>query len=191
MPRSSSFAPFALAVALIVPTGCKKAIESAEGAAIAAASGGKAKLTADGNIEVKTDEGTAKIELSGDKGVATITGQNADGTKFNAAFGADAKVPDGFPLPVMDGIKVMQGVVGDKNGKKSYAIMGTIAKPAKEVADFYDAAMKKAGLTVTRSEANLGGMVMLSLSGEGGGHKMGLVVQEAKGQTNVTFGGEW
>lgn len=191
MPSLSSLVPAALALALVVPTGCKKAIESAEGAAIAAASGGKAKLTADGNIEVKTNEGTAKIELSGEKGVATITGQNADGTKFNAAFGAAAKVPDGFPLPVMDGISVVQGVVGDKDGKKSYAVMGTVAKPAKEVADFYDSAMKKAGLTVTRSEANLGGMVMLSLAGEGGGHKMGVAIQEAKGQTTITFGGEW
>lgn len=191
MPRLSSLALAPLALALVIPTGCKKAVETAESAAIAAASGGKASLTADGKIEVKTDEGTAKIDLAGDKGVATITGTNADGTKFNAAFGTAAKAPEGFPLPMMDGLNVVQGAVSDKGGKKSYAVMGQIAKTAKEVADFYEPAMKKAGLTVTRSETNLGGLVMLALSGEGGGHKMGVAVQEAKGQTTVTFGGDW
>lgn len=178
-------------LALVVAVGCKKAVESAEGAAIAAASGGSATLTKDGNIEVKTDKGTAKIELSGDKGFATVTGTGADGAKFNAAFGASAKAPDGFPLPMMDGISVVQGAVSDKDGKKSYAVMGTTAKPAKDVAAFYEPELKKAGLTVTRSETNLGGVVMLALSGEGGGHKMGVAMQEAKGQTTVTFGGEW
>ncbi len=191
MSHRSSFALAALALALVTTIACKKAVESAESAALAAASGGKATLTKDGNIEVKTDEGTAKIELSGDKGIATVTGTGPDGAKFNAAFGAAAKAPDGFPLPMMDGLNVVQGAVSDKGGKKSYAVMGTTAKSAKDVAAYYEPELKKAGLTVTRSETNLGGVVMLALSGEGGGHKLGVAMQEAKGQTTVTFGGEW
>ena len=200
MPRLSSgratlLGTVLLATVLLAPallaTACSKAVETAESAAIAAASGGKASMTADGKIEVKTDEGTAKIELTGDKGAAVITGENADGTKFNAAFGAGAKVPDGFPLRIIDGLTITHSTVQDKDGKKSYAVMGQVQKPAKVVADFYEPELKKAGLKVTRTETNLGGMVMLALAGEGGGHNLSVALQESKGQTIVTIGGDW
>lgn len=171
--------------------GCEKTAESAGAAAIAAASGGKVKVVGDGKVEVTTAEGTAKLDVSGDKGVAKMTGENADGTKFNAAFGAGAKAPDGFPLPIMDGLGVMQGAVTEKDGKKSYAVMAQTQKPAKAIADFYEPELKKAGLTVTRSDSNLGGMVIIALNGEGGGRTMNVAVQEAGGQTTVTMGGDW
>lgn len=191
-PAATALLASALLATALLPMGaCSKAAESAQAAAIAAASGGKASMTADGKIEVKTDEGVAKIDLKGDKGAAVITGENADGTKFNATFGVGAKVPDGFPLAVIDGLTVTHSTVQDKDGKKSYALMGQVQKPAKAVADFYEPELKKAGLKVTRTETNLGGMVMLALAGEGSGHNLTVALQESNGQTTVTIGGDW
>lgn len=191
MHRHSPSIIIALALALSANAACSKAIDTAEAAAVAAASGGKARMTADGKLEVKTDEGTAKIDMSGGKGIATITGENADGTKFNAAFGVAAKAPDGFPLPIIGGMTVMQGAVQDQAGKKTYMVMGQVDKPAKAVADFYEPELKKAGLKVTRTDSNLGGMVITMLEGEGGGHKLSVAVQEAAGKSTVTMGGDW
>lgn len=179
------------ALVLSAGLGCSKAADTAQGAALAAASGGAASMTSDGKIEIKTPDGTAKIDVAGDKGVATITGTNADGTKMAAAFGAGAKVPDGFPLAIMDGLTIAQGVVSEKDGKKTYAVMAQTAKPAKAVAEFYEPELKKAGLTVTRADSNMGGMVVIALNGEAGGKSMNVGIQEAGGQTTVTMGGDW
>ncbi|MCC7111846.1 MAG: hypothetical protein IT382_21300, partial [Deltaproteobacteria bacterium] len=71
------------------------------------------------------------------------------------------------------------------------AVMGQVQKPAKEVADFYEAELKKLGLKVTRTEATMGPMRTVAVTGEGADRSMNVGANEAGGQTTVTIGGEW
>lgn len=176
-----------VAFALASLSACEKA---AKEVAVSVGSGGKASLGADGKITVKTDEGgTATIDTK--DGLAKVVATNAEGKEVTATFGASAKLPEGFPLPAFAGMTIVQGGVSTEEGKKSYAVMGQVQKPANEVADFYEAELKKLGLKVTRTEATMGPMRTVAVTGEGADRSMNVGANEAGGQTTVTIGGEW
>lgn len=176
-----------VAAALIALPACEKA---AQEVAVSVGSGGKASMGADGKITIKTDEGgTATIDAKG--GMAQVVATNADGKAVTATFGATAKMPEGFPLPAFAGMNVVQGAVSTENGKKTYAVMGQVQKPAKEVADFYEAELKKLGLKITRDDVSMGPMHTIAVTGEGADRRMSVNVNEAGGQTTIAMGGDW
>jgi len=129
-------------------------------------------------------------------GLVTFSGcQSCAESAVEAASGGEVKIdgsklPEGFPYGTPEGLVISQGVVQEKAGKKTFAVKGTVTKPAAAVADFYEADLKKHGLTVSRTAVNMGGMNTIVVEGKSATGKFAVSAMEQGGQTLVQMGGD-
>jgi hypothetical protein len=162
------------ALMLLCFSGCKCMGEKL----LETATGGQVKL--DGNsLSVKNDkgetvtfsgegkDGKGTLVVKNEKGeTATLTGDDTglkihskDGT---AEFGT-GKVPDGFPLSLMDGVTVQSGTHNKTDKGDAYSLMATLNKDPAVIADFYENELKGKGFKVERVQNPMAaGMVVLS-----------------------------
>lgn len=172
---------YVLPMILIALAGCENPVETM----IEAATGGKVKI--DGKTVTIEGKDGAKITTNLEKGedgkiTATVTNDKgevakwtADGKKMTvetaegtAEWGA-AKVPAGFPLPVIDGAKIVTaGTSKQKKKGTMYHVALMVKKESKEVSDFYETALKKEGLKVQRTEHKMAETSMVILNGRKG-----------------------
>ena len=96
-----------------------------------------------GTLVVKNEKGETATLTGDDKGVKI---QSKDGS---AEFGT-GKVPDGFPLPVIDGATVASGAHNKTAKGDAYTLMATINKDSVAIADFYEKELKAKGFKVER-----------------------------------------
>ncbi|MEE8409897.1 MAG: hypothetical protein V3T05_09845, partial [Myxococcota bacterium] len=128
------------------------------------------KITA--NLE-KGEDGKITTTVTNKKG--EVAKWTADGKKMTmetaegtAEWGA-AKIPDGFPLPVIDGAKIVSAASSTLKKKGTmYHVALTVKKAANEVADFYETALEKEGLSVQRTEHKMAEANMVMLNGRKG-----------------------
>jgi hypothetical protein len=172
------------ALALIVLVGCDG--KSVAEKSIEAATGGKVEVGKDGNVVIQTDKGT--MNVSGADGSVKISGTGDNGEKVNATFGTGGTIPAGFPLPVLDGMQVVQGATTEKDGKKTFFVMGTTTKSAKDAIAFYEPEVKKISATANTNHLDMNGAHTSTLSGEGNGKKVNITAMQTDGKpTNVTI----
>ena len=120
-----------------------------------------ATLTAEGKdgkgTIVVTNEKGEKATLTGDEKGVRI--QSKDGA---AEFGT-GKVPEGFPLPVIDGAQVASGTRHETPKGVGFSLMASSDKDPTTIADFYQRALKEKGFTVERVQnPSMAGMVVLN-----------------------------
>lgn len=146
-----------LLLLLLVFSGCKCMGEKL----LETATGGQVKL--DGNtLTVKNEKGETvtmtgnegKLTVTNDKGeTATVEGNEQGvrivGKEGTAEFGT-GKVPEGFPLKVIDGAKVESGMKSQGAKGEVFTLMATVAKESAAIADFYEADLKAKGFKIER-----------------------------------------
>jgi hypothetical protein len=143
-----------LAIMLLFVGGCRKSAEKTT----TKTPGGTVEVEGD-KVTVQTKDGKATMES--DKGSTKI--QTKDGTMTMS----ENKVPEGFPLPIMKGAKVEQGLhMTPADGQEFFQVGIKLAAPPKDIAEFYEKALKDKGLDVSRSETTTGDGVMIMLTGK-------------------------
>jgi hypothetical protein len=122
-----------------------------------------------------------------DKGKGgTVTVQTGDGKlEMSAPDSGQAKVPDGFPIKVINGAKVESSLKTTANGKVGYTLTLSVQQDAKAVADFYEAELKGAQQKVDRNEIESDGSLLITLTGDGATDATWLTVSRDKGATGV------
>jgi hypothetical protein len=143
-----------LAAMLLLVVGCGKSDEK------------KTVKTPGGSVTVEGD----KVTVQTDKGKATIESKGGT-TEIRTNEGTmtvgEGKVPDGFPLPVMRGAKVENSAhMAPPDGKEVFTLNAKIPAAFKDVADFYEKALKDKGLKVSRTEQASDDSQMVMLIGE-------------------------
>jgi hypothetical protein len=169
-----------LALALVIAT--TFACKSPEEMIVEAATGGKVdiekgKVTIKGEdgevVTMNSDEEGGKVTITNEKGEkATIDGKDGtmrvvsdDGV---AEFGT-GKLPEDFPLELIDGAKVVTSSSSNEGDKQSFHVMAHVDKAPKEVADFYAEKLEAAGFKkVKRTEHSMGNGAMITLNGRKG-----------------------
>lgn len=188
---------FLLGAAVAVTFGCKKMAESAA----ETASGGKVKFEGD-KVTVIGDKGQkAVIDTKGgtavvkdEKGQEAKITANSGGMKIEskegtAEFGAQ-EAPAGFPLPIYSGAKVMQSMHSTTDGD-AYTLSATIEAPVKDVASFYEKALKDKGLEVTSTVQEAAGNGMTTLVGKKDKLESTAIIMKASNDKNVTVTLTW
>ena len=196
---------YLLPLMLMVFSGCDNPAESM----IEAATGGKVKI--DGETVTIEGEDGEKITTNLEKGkdgkvTTTVTNEkgetakwSADGKKMTvetaegkAEWGA-AKVPEGFPLPVIDDAKIITAATSNQKKKGTmYHVSLMVKKEAKAVGDFYESALKKEGLKVKRTEHKMAEASMVMLNGRKGKKVQSTVhVSGREGTDEVTVMINW
>jgi hypothetical protein len=128
-----------------------------------------------GSIQVKGDDSSGSIKIESDEGTTTF------------GSGGDSSLPDW--LPAYPGAR-MEGVYSSKtNDVESAAFRLTTSDTAQEVIDFYEAAFRKAGMTVTKSKTEQGGKEFSQVIGaDSSGNRSAFVnVASEYGGTEVTM----
>lgn len=143
-----------LATMLLLVVGCGK---SDEKTTVKTPDG---SVTVEGEkMTVQTDKGKTTIETG--KGTTRI--QSKEGT---VTLGENT-IPDGFPLSLMRGAKVEHGThMTPPDGREIFQVGAKIPAATKEVADFYEKALKDKGLKVSRTEQTNDETQMVMLVGE-------------------------
>jgi hypothetical protein len=177
-----------LMVLLLVAAGaCKDPGEMLAEKAVEVASGGKVKV--DGQtVTITDDEGNeVTTTVTEEDGAVKGVVKNADGTEstYNAdesgvtvtskdgtaTFGSK-EIPKDFPLPVIDGAEVAGSASATKpDGEKSFQVTLRSEKSPGDIADYYQKALRDAGLKVRRQEHKMGGTHMVMLAGSKGKEK--------------------
>ena len=96
-----------------------------------------------GTLVVKNEKGETSTVVSDDKGLKV---QSKDGT---AEFGT-GKIPDGFPLPLIDGATVQSGIHNKTAKGDSFTLMASVTKDTAAIADFYAKELKTKGFKVEK-----------------------------------------
>jgi hypothetical protein len=188
---------FLLGAAVAVTIGCKKMAESAA----ESATGGKVKFEGD-KVTITGDKGQkAEIDTKGgtavvkdEKGQEAKITTNSGGMKIEskegtAEFGAQ-EAPAGFPLPIYSGAKVMQSMHSTANGD-AYTLSATIDAPVKDLATFYEKALKDKGLEVTSTVQEAGGNGMTALAGKKDKLESSVIIMKPSNDKNVTLTITW
>jgi len=136
---------------LLAVCGCRKSQEKAP----------PAEVEVEGDkVSVRTDEGTITVERSGTRGRVE--------TKDGGRFETDNKVPEGFPLPIMKGATVIQGIRSSQPGQpESLLVNLQVAESAEVAAAFYEKALADKGLKTTRTEQKSSEGTVIALVSEG------------------------
>ncbi|MBI5509897.1 MAG: hypothetical protein HY903_14165 [Deltaproteobacteria bacterium] len=163
-----------IVLALLAFSGCKCMGEKL----LETATGGQVKL--DGtSLTIKNDKGET-VTFAGEgkdgKGTLVVTNDKGETATFQgddkgvkieskdgiAEFGT-GKIPEGFPLPVIEGATVASGTHNKTPKGDGYTLMLSVAKDPVAVADFYEKALKGKGLKVERVQnPMMAGMVVLN-----------------------------
>lgn len=114
-------------------------------------------------VEKAVEQATG-VKVDEQNNSVTITGQ--DGKELTIKSSEDGKVPEGFPLPIMKGGKLNTSAEMTSDGKKGWTAEMEFTAGPKEVADFYEQAVKERGMKVTRTDTNSEGSVDIVLMGE-------------------------
>jgi hypothetical protein len=162
----------------VVAVAATFACKSPEERIIEAATGGKVdiekgKITIegeDGRMTVKTDDEGGKLTVTNEKGEkATLDGKTGTMrvvSEDGVAEWGTGKLPEDFPLSLLDDAEVMTSSRTEEGGKKSFHVMAKVDATPKEVADFYAGELKAKGLKkVKRAEHSMGAGAMVTLSG--------------------------
>lgn len=158
------------ALLLIVLAGCSKEKEYTD------AKGNKVKV-GDDTLTIETKDGKATFKKEG----GSVVVQDKDGketfrqkdgvTEYEgkdgtATFGTK-KVPDGFPLPVMDGSKVESSAHMKPVGQPEiFNLMCKNPAPFEKVVEFYEKALKDKGLELSRTDIKNEGANQVMLRGK-------------------------
>jgi hypothetical protein len=129
-----------------------------------------------GRITFESDEG--KMEISGDESGIKVT--TPEGT---AEFGAGAgKFPSWLPeySPIRE---TAGGITSPKGGMVNF----TTDDSVDDVAEFYESAMKSAGLKIRRTVTETDGQKTVSLHGEEGGRNATVTASVQDGVTQVVL----
>lgn len=168
-----------LAILLLIVVGCEKSTESTT---VPTSDG--SMVVEDGKLTLKTEEGTATIETSGNQarirsGDTTMTlGENA--------------VPEGFPLAVMPGAKVEHGSHMAPSGRPEVFQVGlSTSADVEQIATFYEAALQDQQLSVTRSEQSGPSGRMIMLMGESDTAEATTMIVRDTGQEQVDITISW
>lgn len=112
----------------------------------------------------KAIESATGVSVDEDEGTVTIKGSDGEEVQLS---GTEGKLAEGFPLPLYQGAKVNSSARMSASGKSSYTADITYAADTNEVANFYEAELKKLGIAeVARIESDNGSEFMVILSGE-------------------------
>jgi hypothetical protein len=109
----------------------------------------------------------------------TTTFKNEQGT-----FNMGQKIPDGFPLEVVDGATVLQGMNIDtaKQGKNFVVSLHAEKTSVEDATAFYKKQLEGKGLTVETMDTNAAGTKITVLSGRKDGVEAGVQVMKQKGK---------
>jgi hypothetical protein len=169
---------FALVLVIATTFSCKSPeemiIEAATGGAVDIENGKVTIKGEDGEVVTMNSDGEGgKVTITNEKGEkATIDGK--DGTmrvvsKDGVAEFGTGKLPEDFPLELIDGATVVTSSSSNEDDKKSFHVMAHVDKAPKAVADFYADKLKAEGFKkVKRTEHNMGDGAMITLNGRKG-----------------------
>jgi len=136
--------------------------EAVAEAAAEAATGGKVDIK-DGKITVKGEDGevaTITTDKEGEEGSVRITNNKGE----TAQFGVGATLPEGFPLPLIDGAKIVSSTKSEGE-EATFHIIAEVNKSPKDIADFYVEELKNKGFNkVQRTAHDMGTGSMVSLT---------------------------
>ncbi len=143
---------FAVALALLamVLSGCGLAEKAADKVAEKAAE--------------KAVEAATGVKVESDKNSVTVKGK--DGEQVTFSNSEDGKIPEGFPLPVYRGAKVLSGSDVKSEGKTLWVVELQVKGDVTDVADFYEKAFQERGFEISRTDTDTDGEKMSLLMGE-------------------------
>jgi hypothetical protein len=151
-----------------------------------------AKDIENGHFELKTKDGTAVFDASGnankDGGTLTVTNDKGEVATLQGGTGAPRNLPSWFPV-YPDG--TLQGS-SDVNGPEGRSVVFTVSTPdaADKVLSFYESKLKEAGLKVDTYTAAANGQQTggtLTGSSESPNRTVGMLVSSAEGQTQAVI----
>lgn len=122
-------------------------------------------------IRISGNEGTVVVKgKDGEEAVfaeqgGTVRIKSAEG-EFEMATQGQAKIPDGFPLAVADGVDVASAASSKSDRERSYFVTLQSAKGVDDLASFYERELKDKGLKVERNEMQFDNVRMVSFRGE-------------------------
>ncbi|MFZ5827939.1 MAG: hypothetical protein ACOY94_26845 [Bacillota bacterium] len=157
---------------MLIFTGCglaEKAVEKAAEKAVEKATG------------VSVDEKGNSVTIKGQDGKSvTFEGQD------------NGKLPEGYPLPMVPGGKVVSSSKMSSDGKVGWIVGIEFKGDVKAVADLHENALKKLNVKVTRSEVEEDGHMTIMLMADGE-KQSGIITIESdtktgEGSVNVMFG---
>ena len=153
---------------LTVLGGCDYAAKTATELAVETATGQK--------VEIDTEGKKVTIHSKdGEEGSATITGEDGEvrieNKEGSAVFGSK-KLPEDFPLPVIDGATVASSMSAKKPGGQNTHMVTLVTDAEPEaVATFYTAALRAKGFEETTNKVDVNGRAMVSITGTKDGTK--------------------
>ncbi len=184
---------------LLAAVGCK----SPQDMILEAATGGQVDIK-EGKITVKGEDGkTVVVQGNEAQGSLTITDEKGETATISGKDGSlrvvsdkgvteigGAKIPEGFPLPLIDGAKVVTSSSSTTGKAPVYHLVAEVDGAPKAVADFYAQALADKGLAkVQRTEHQMGAGAMVTLTAKQKGLEVAVTVikQEDKGKTMLTI----
>lgn len=121
-----------------------------------------------GTVTFKSKEGEFKISDKGEETVIAIKGKDGEEVRIG---GSDKKLPEGFPLRLVDGATIASSMSMGKGKNESFVVaLEAPARSHDRIAEFYERELQAKGVEVERARFELDGSVTISLTGtaEGG-----------------------
>lgn len=189
-----------LLMGVVAFVGCKSPSE----AIIEAATGGKVDIKEgkvsfqgkDGSVTTVTDDGKGggRVVVTNDKGeTATVDAQEGQmriKSKDGVAEWGTGKLPEGFPLPMLDGAAIQTSTKNSSEKGDAFHVIATSKDEPAAIADFYAKALKDKGFEkIDRSEHNMGGTSMVTLAARKKDQAAAVTVmrEEGKDESMVTI----
>ncbi|MFH1810606.1 MAG: hypothetical protein ABIJ09_17825 [Pseudomonadota bacterium] len=137
-----------------------------------------------GATTVITNEKGEKVVMASDENKVRI-----EGDKGVLEYGADGKVPDGFPLSVVGGATVMGNAHNKADGRESYMVSLQTDKTPIAIADHYATELTGKDFKIERSQMSANGQTVATVSASKDGTSAQITAMTMEGQpkTQVTL----